>query len=570
MADRSLTAGAQRAIARAEELAREWAHPELLPAHLLWSLLLEESEAFELLTTAGVTQDELKLSDIWHGQYPASFEDEGDGFSKPPVGSPVLSGLENDADDAAAALADAVNSALAGALGCSAGSDASLRESQDWQQVMLAARQLVARRKPAAETSTIHLLLALQAEASPVAALLERFDVGCLASASAEPGSVEAEPLAVAFELNWEADAVDRTATYRILDASANRLREGLRVVEDFVRFVLDDAHLSRLVKNCRHTLRMVLDPLDSLELIASRDTRADVGTSIRTEAEGRRGTPLEVATASLKRAQEAARTLEEYSKLLSADGGPTASDSLPQQLGQLRYELYTLEKAILVTVAADRQLNDRRLYLLLTSELCAGDVEQTLRDAITGGVDIVQLREKALSDRDLLALARRVREITRESGTLFVMNDRPDLAVLCDADGVHVGQEELSVAEVRRVVGPGRLVGVSTHSIEQARQAVLDGASYLGVGPVFPSRTKSFEQFAGLDFVRQVAGEIALPWFPIGGITPANLSQVTGAGAIRAAVCGAVLQARSPAEASSDLAEELRRAASLVRTVSQ
>jgi thiamine-phosphate pyrophosphorylase len=548
MADRSLTAGAQRAIARAEELAREWAHPELLPAHLLWSLLLEESEAFELLTTAGVTQDELKLSDIWHGQYPASFEDEGDGFSKPPVGSPVLSGLENDADDAAAALADAVNSALAGALGCSAGSDASLRESQDWQQVMLAARQLVARRKPAAETSTIHLLLALQAEASPVAALLERFDV----------------------ELNWEADAVDRTATYRILDASANRLREGLRVVEDFVRFVLDDAHLSRLVKNCRHTLRMVLDPLDSLELIASRDTRADVGTSIRTEAEGRRGTPLEVATASLKRAQEAARTLEEYSKLLSADGGPTASDSLPQQLGQLRYELYTLEKAILVTVAADRQLNDRRLYLLLTSELCAGDVEQTLRDAITGGVDIVQLREKALSDRDLLALARRVREITRESGTLFVMNDRPDLAVLCDADGVHVGQEELSVAEVRRVVGPGRLVGVSTHSIEQARQAVLDGASYLGVGPVFPSRTKSFEQFAGLDFVRQVAGEIALPWFPIGGITPANLSQVTGAGAIRAAVCGAVLQARSPAEASSDLAEELRRAASLVRTVSQ
>ena len=554
MADRSLTAGAQRAISRAEELVRDWAHAELLPAHLLWSLLQEESEAFELLTNAGLTLDELKLCDIWDGQYPVSISDASiaSGASEQRSDAPDAT-----TDDATAALADAVTSALAGAMGGSVDTDRN-RESGDWQRIILCARYLGGSEKPPAEISTVHLLTALLTESSAVSPLLAQFGVESPVPGSGKTGDDHLEPVAVSFEIDWNAGAVDRTATYRILDASANRLREGLRVVEDFVRFVLDDAHLSRVTKTCRHQLRTVFESLNTQELIASRDTQADVGTTIRTETEGRRGTPFDVATASLKRAQEAARTLEEYSKLLAADR-PVTGDSASQQFGQLRYELYTLEKAILTTAASNRQLADRRLYLLLTSELCTGDFEQTLKDAISGGVDIVQLREKAMSDRDLLGMARRVREITRASETLLIMNDRPDLAVLCDADGVHVGQEELAVQEVRRIVGLDRLVGVSTHTIEQARQAVLDGASYLGVGPVFPSQTKAFDEFAGLDFVRAVADEIALPWYPIGGITPGNLLHVTDAGATRAAICAAILQAESPAEMSRYVAEEIR-----------
>jgi thiamine-phosphate pyrophosphorylase len=547
MADRTLTAGAQRAISRAEELARGWSHAELLPAHLLWSLLQEESEAFELLTDAGLSFDELKLSDIWSGQYPASDGDPADASSERGATESSFETSQEEIDNAAAALADAVTSALAGALGSSNDFDC-CPESSDWQRVILCARHLSGQQKPPVEISTIHLLTALQTESSPVSSLLAQFSVRPTTTGSGDGENAGPEPVAVSFEINWNADAVDRTATYRILDASANRLREGLRVVEDFVRFVLDDAHLSRLTKDGRHQLRAVFESLNAQELITSRDTQADIGTTIRTEAEGQRGTPFDVATASLKRAQEAARTLEEYSKLLVTDqrAGP---DSVSQQFGQLRYRLYTLEKAILTTATATRQLADRRLYLLLTSELCSGDVEQTLRDAIAGGVGIVQLREKSMSDRDLLALARRVREI---------------LAVLCDADGVHVGQEELTVHEVRRIVGPNRLVGVSTHTIEQARQAVLDGASYLGVGPVFQSQTKAFDEFAGLDFVRAVAGEITLPWYPIGGITPENLPQVTEAGATRVAICGAILQARSPVEASRYVADELRAVAAV------
>src|SRR5690606_15435055 len=133
---------------------------------------------------------------------------------------------------------------------------------------------------------------------------------------------------------------------------------------------------------------------------------------------------------------------------------------------------------------------------------------EQRVEAIVAAGAHVVQLRDKQWSDRELIDRARRLRQITR-GRALFIMNDRPDLAVLADADGVHVGQEELSVKDARTIVGPRRLVGVSTHTLAQARQAVLDGASYIGCGPTFPSGTKSFEQLAGLDFLRAVAAEI-------------------------------------------------------------
>ncbi|MCH7687726.1 MAG: thiamine phosphate synthase [Planctomycetes bacterium] len=191
-----------------------------------------------------------------------------------------------------------------------------------------------------------------------------------------------------------------------------------------------------------------------------------------------------------------------------------------------------------------------------MTSELCQQGFEKVVRESTAAGVGIVQLREKSLPDRELVRLGKRIREWTRETDTLFIMNDRPDLAVLADADGIHVGQDELSVHEARRIVGPNRLVGVSTHTIEQARKAVLDGADYLGVGPVFPSMTKQFDEFAGLEFVRNVASEITLPWFAIGGIDAENMQQLLDAGATRVAVSGAICTACDPAEASRQLIE--------------
>jgi thiamine-phosphate pyrophosphorylase len=193
-------------------------------------------------------------------------------------------------------------------------------------------------------------------------------------------------------------------------------------------------------------------------------------------------------------------------------------------------------------------------LYLLATDALCPHGIGPAVRAALAGGVAVVQLREKDMPERRLLELGRRVRVWTREAGALFIMNDRADLAVAVDADGVHIGQDELPVKEARAIVGPRRLVGVSTHSIEQARRAVLDGADYLGVGPVFPSATKAFESLAGLELIRAVAAEISLPWFAIGGINAENASAVVAAGARRVAVSHAILSAADTAAAAATL----------------
>ncbi len=321
-------------------------------------------------------------------------------------------------------------------------------------------------------------------------------------------------------------------------------------MLEDYARFALDDGHLTRRLKEARHALREALAGLPASGLVRSRDTQADVGTAISTPAEMVRKSPSEVALAAFKRAQEAVRSLEEFGKLVS----PLAA----ARFERLRYELYTLEKALTLADHNAGGVADRRLYLLATDALCPHGIGPAVRAALSGGVAIVQLREKEMPDRRLLELGRRVRVWTREVDALFIMNDRADLAVAVDADGVHVGQDELPVKEARAIVGPQRLVGVSTHSIEQARRAVLDGADYLGVGPVFPSTTKAFESLAGLDFVRAVAAEISLPWFAIGGIDAENVGEVVAAGARRIAVSNAILSAADPAVAAATLNERL------------
>ena len=163
----------------------------------------------------------------------------------------------------------------------------------------------------------------------------------------------------------------------------------------------------------------------------------------------------------------------------------------------------------------------------------------------------MIQLRDKHLDDRELVDRGRLLRKLTRGTNTLAIVNDRADIAAAVQADGVHLGQEDLSVKDARAIVGTRMLVGVSTHNIEQARAAVLDGANYLGAGPTFPSRTKAFDAFAGLEFLREMAAEIRLPTFAIGGIDAENLPEVLAAGIERVAVSGAVTGKGRAAEAA-------------------
>jgi len=557
MQGRSLTEGSRRAVDVARQQATTWGHAEVLPAHLLWALLEEESNAFELLELAGVTQLLIEQRDIWNGDPPRKPDSDSG-----PTETTAKRSTEGEPDDAPiAALTRDVAAVFERAnAGDAQSKGEALPENESLDEVHQHARLAARKEGRDVETSSLHLLAAIVATDQGISAFLFEFGVS---AESFKPGPNQpellADPMPVTFEINLQAETSGERATVlRILDASANRAREGLRVVEDYVRFALDDSHLSELLKSARHQLRSALQDIDGESLVGSRNTRADVGTEIATSAEMVRSDSLSVAKASLKRVQEATRTLEEYSKVLATSNPATNQPNASQQLEQLRYKLYTIEKAVLTTIGSRKTYENQNVYLLLSSDQCDGDVEHVLNEAIAGGIRIVQIREKSVPDKELLQYARRVRSITRDAGVMLIMNDRPDLAVLCEADGIHVGQEELRVHDVRRIVGPDCLIGVSTHSIEQARDAVLDGASYIGVGPVFKSGTKKFDEFAGLDFVREVAAEIQLPWFPIGGIDASNLDAVTEAGGSRVAVSGAVCRSQNPQRAAEQLVARL------------
>ena len=348
--------------------------------------------------------------------------------------------------------------------------------------------------------------------------------------------------------------------TLRAIDAAANRAREGLRVVEDYVRFVLDDRHLTSLCKQLRHDLTAALSGIPPDTLVATRETQADVGTALTAPSEQMREDAAQVLRANFARVQEALRSLEEFSKLESSRHTPCVEADgtrrVPATLKQLRYRAYTLERAVGITRHSVERLAAARLYVLLDAGPSPEEFERLARALIDAGADVLQLRDKRPGDRELLARASLLRTLTRGTETLMVINDRPDLAALAQADGVHLGQEDVSVKDACWIVGPEVLVGVSAHSIEQARQAVLDGANYIGVGPVFPSATKQFEHFPGVELLRQVASEIRLPAFAIGGICRKNVAEVLAVGFTRIAVGAAVTGADDPAGVATKLKE--------------
>lgn len=348
---------------------------------------------------------------------------------------------------------------------------------------------------------------------------------------------------------------------FRILDANLNRAREGLRVLEDIARFALDDASITKQLKLIRHALRSVTDAADPgggggrLRLLASRDTPADVGTHISTPAEAARSSLHDLASAAAARTSEALRVIEETAKLLAPAAAPAVA------VEQARYQLYQLEKRLILALATGRA-RQWRLCILLTESLCTHHPWlEVARRAIAGGADCLQLREKDLDSAELLKRAAQLVALARPHGVSVIINDRADIALAANADGVHLGQHDLPIAAVRALAGAKLLVGVSTHNLDEARRALNDGADYAGVGAMFPTPTKPRETSgpaylrAFLDFTE---GKRPLPHLAIGGITPANIPQLTAAGCRGVAVSSVVCSASDPASVCTALTSTL------------
>ncbi len=335
----------------------------------------------------------------------------------------------------------------------------------------------------------------------------------------------------------------------RLIDANTNRAREALRVMEDYARFVRNDGALAADLKQIRHDLRSALAGVHDHALLC-RNTPGDVGTVNKTPTEYARTDLAGIITAAGKRLGEALRAIEEYLK--------TSDPVAAGHVESLRYRFYDLETRMARSLHPRERFAQVRLYVLITESCCRGDWFQTAAAAIDGGADALQLREKDMAGGELLARARRLAQLCRERNVLLIINDRPDIALLSNADGLHVGQEDLPVHEVRKLLGPDKLIGVSTHHIDQARQAVADGADYLGVGPVFPSPTKPREILPGLPYARQVAEQIDIPAVAIAGITQQNVHQVIATGLRAIAVTAAVTQSADPRQAAAQLRTSL------------
>jgi thiamine-phosphate pyrophosphorylase len=319
----------------------------------------------------------------------------------------------------------------------------------------------------------------------------------------------------------------------RILDANANRAREALRVIEDYARFVLDDDEVSARLKNLRHELAAATGSWTA-NAILYRDTPGDVGRSHKTAAEMSRQTTADVVIAAGKRLGEALRAIEEFAKTISA---PDAA-----KVEAIRYRFYDIEQLVARTLRPAGIFGKVRLCVLITESACKRPWMEVAQAAIDGGADCLQLREKNMDGGEFLRRAKEIVALCRKQGVISIVNDRPDIAVLSGADGVHVGQDDVPATEARKIVGRGKIVGVSTHRIEQARQAVLDGADYIGVGPVFRSSTKPREILPGLDYAREIAEKIRIPAVAIAGITSENVDEVLRTGIRRVAVTAAII----------------------------
>lgn len=314
---------------------------------------------------------------------------------------------------------------------------------------------------------------------------------------------------------------------YRIIDANLNRVCEGLRVVEDWLRFSAQNKELSSQTKQLRHTIR---DGLRSLNphLIPSRRSDSDVGFDI-SQTENKAHSSVNLLPANFKRAQEGLRVIEENLRILG-------HGDMARRIEQQRFSVYTLESVVepLHTQQEKRQRLATDLYGITAFEHSRGrsnvDVVKAMLDA---GVQIIQYREKDFAPRVKLRECDTIRRLTLEANAVFIVNDHPDLAMMVAADGLHIGQDDWPPDRVRSLVGPEMIIGLSTHSPEQAQDAMKANVDYIGVGPIFSTQTKKDVcSPVGFEYLDYAVHNVTIPFVAIGGIKEHNLKQVVQHGA--------------------------------------
>lgn len=315
---------------------------------------------------------------------------------------------------------------------------------------------------------------------------------------------------------------------YRIIDANRNRAAEGLRACEDLARFRYRNKELAKGLKELRHRVRFAPTGLEE-RCLRARDSAGDPGKAISDELKlDARGNEKDFVAANFKRAQEALRTAEETLKL-------TEYSAFAREMERCRFLCYEWEQAFSLLLDGKKAiLNDMGVYCITAEEYSNGRTnEQVAEQMLLAGAKVIQYREKDKKMGRQYEECVRLREMTRQAGALLLINDHVGLALAVEADGVHIGQDDMPIEQVRALVGEDKIIGLSTHSPEQAQDALRRGADYIGVGPIFKTYTKKDVcDPVGISYLQYTSQNIPLPQVAIGGIKEANAAQVAAAGA--------------------------------------
>jgi thiamine-phosphate pyrophosphorylase len=355
----------------------------------------------------------------------------------------------------------------------------------------------------------------------------------------------------------------------RIVDANLNRSAEGLRVLEDVARFILNDAVLSQQLRTIRHNLADAGRSWGII-LLEERDSERDVGrenatatppsgiASRRRSNLNKQSYPnlISLVEANANRVEESLRVLEELARLSELSSKLDAV-----KFEQARFSIYSVERELVSRLTRQDKVKQLAgLYVILDRQSLSGrDELEVATEIIQGGARVIQLRDKQSYKGELLPIAQGLKELCAKSGVLFIVNDYLDLALAVDADGLHLGQKDLPVHVARRELPIDKIIGSSVTTVSRAIEMRDEGADYISVGAMFPTKGKEGAVVVGLDMLKQVRQAIVSPLLAIGGIDERNVGQVIAAGADCIAVISAVLGKPDVKKATKRLVNQIK-----------
>ncbi|MCX7994392.1 MAG: thiamine phosphate synthase [candidate division WOR-3 bacterium] len=312
----------------------------------------------------------------------------------------------------------------------------------------------------------------------------------------------------------------------QILDVNLNRLTEALKLIEDYIRFELKKPAILEKVRNLRYNFFLLKKSISTIDIVSSRQSASDLGRkpdfdSVPREKE------LDIIMANFTRAKESARIIEEILRMKDR--------SASRVMKRIRFGIYDLEKIVLEM--KEKKFNPRLYAIIDEKYLGKMPLDKMVKTLQDNGATMIQLRIKSLPDKTFYRYAEKIKRLLTNPEIKFIINNRIDIAIGVDADGVHLGQNDIPLVKARKIAGEKFIIGISAHNLNEAQRAQKNGADYLGVGAVYPTQTKLDARCCGLNLIRQLRKKIFLPIIGIGGINDKNYKEVLRAGADGVAV---------------------------------